>query len=729
MQCNGRRGYRWGLFAAFLLLAGSLCAQVPSPALDADSDSLVNIELPSATLDQVVALYANLTGRTAIRASSLQGRIVLQGNGPLTKDDAIVAIENVLLANNFVIVKQGDKFFKVVSAPTAKQEGVEFSGGDDPLEPSDRLASRVFRLKYVEAKDIDPVLRPMMHAFGQMTPFPRTNALLITDTSANLLEMQKVIDHLDRPLEAKVKAKFYTLKHGKARDVAARITEVLTASSGAGGGNQPKTPTTDAVPGALTQAAQPATPAGGELIFNEEAIVVGKVTISADERTNQIILLTREINIPFFNQMIEKLDADTACPVILQRIPLRYAEAEVLSGLLAEVLGQVGGGSSKRDRLSNKKFNETGSRSRPNAPATASGVSAGAGAKGRDEEEISVYADSRTNSLIALGVKDRIEWVERFIKDVDVPLPQVLLQGVVVEVTLNRTDSLGVEVLARGTAGDFQQAGLINNLNINPISAASVVTGNIPAGAVQGLNYYLSLKNKPIDVIIQALAQNSSVRILSQPLIQTSHNQEATISVGEERPVVTASQSLGATTSTNNVPLNTFNSTVEFKPINLELTILPLINPGGLVVLDISQKIDDVSGSVLVNGNDTPIISHRQANALVSVQDGETIILGGLISHREDVAKSGVPLLSDIPLLGYLFSSTTKKKVRTELMLLLRPTVLNTPEAASEEASQRRKQLELYNRKEFLQKRNLNDEIEKIARPAAVPAQPVDLEK
>jgi type II secretory pathway component GspD/PulD (secretin) len=243
------------------------------------------------------------------------------------------------------------------------------------------------------------------------------------------------------------------------------------------------------------------------------------------------------------------------------------------------------------------------------------------------------------------------------------------------------------------------------------------------------LNYYLSLKNKPIDVIIQAVAQNSNVRILSQPLIQTSHNQEATISVGEERPVVTASQSLGATTATNNVPLGSFNSTVEYKPITLELTILPLINPGGLVVLDIAQKIDDVSGSVLVNGNDTPIISHRQANALVSVQDGETIILGGLISHREDVTKSGVPLLSDIPLLGYLFSSTTKKKVRTELMLLLRPTVLNTPEAASEEAAQRRKQLELYNKKEFFQKRNLNDEIEKIARPRGVPAQPVDLEK
>ncbi|MDD2708248.1 MAG: type II secretion system secretin GspD [Verrucomicrobiae bacterium] len=709
----------------------------------AGTNDLVTVNLPAVSLDQAISLYAELTHRTAIRASNLQGRITLQGNGQLTREDAVLALESVLNANGFAVVLQGDKFFKVVPSAAVKGEGVRVGMGSDKLPPADQVVSRIFQVKCIEAKDLQSVLAPMMHGYGSLAIFPRTNTLLITDTAANLLEIAKVIEHLDRPLEAKVTTKFYPLRNAKAKEVVARILELLgTGAAGA----QPAKPAQPASaptavpmpppaaaaggrPGSQTPAA--ASTAGMELTFNEEAIVVGKVTLAADERTNQVILLTRQVNFPFFDQMIEKLDANTADPLIPKTIPLKYAEAEQLAGLLNNILGQGGGDMSgnKRQRVTDRK---TASNAKKSAtPATPAAGAAKNAAKG-EAEEISIYPDSRTNSLILLGTREKIEWVMGFVKDVDVPLPQVLLQGVIVEVTLDRTDNLGVEILGRVRTGNLDQSVLVNTVALNPSDATGIVASTIPTGAPFGLNYWASLRNANMDILIQALAQNRNIRILSQPIIQTSHNEEARILVGEQRPIVTGTETVaGSTTTTTtsgtSTSAGTLRSTYEMRDIALELSIKPLINPGGLVVFDILQKVDDVASFTVIDNNQVPVISRREANAVVSVQDGEMIILGGLVSNRENTSKTGVPFLSDIPLLGYLFSSTTKEKIRTELMVLLKPKVLATPELASEEASRRRKELELYNRKTLLEKNSLNEEIEKIEKPASVPAEPASI--
>ncbi len=732
------RGWVYGFGLSVFLSFAVVQAEAPAPAT-MPSDT-VTINFPNATVDQIIAYYSELTGRTAIRNANVQGRIVLQSNGPLTREDAIIAIQSVMTANQLSIVHMGDKFFKVVPSDLVKQSGISVSTGDEALPAADQMVSKIFQLKFVDVKDMQPNLQGVINRFGQIIPFPRTNTLLIMDAAANLIEIEKIINHLDRPLEAKVKSKFYPLKNAKAKDVVARIMELLNASGGAQQTSKPAgAPTVPPIPGqpeipvpTPISASSPA----NELVFSEEAVVVGKVTLTADERTNQIILLTRTINFPFFDQMIEKLDADTAAPLQFAKIAMKYADAEDMANLLNELNGRggSGGGKSKKERVkgdSNSTTSSSPSTPRSSTPSSPSSPSIGGPAKEGEGslklENLVIYPDPRTNSLILLGTSDEIKKVRDIVKDVDVILAQVLLEGIIVEVTLNRTDSFGVEVLARAAEAQFSQAGLNNTLSVNPVDALSIVSpATLPNGLASGLNYFASLRNSKVDILVQALAQNSNVKILSQPVVQTSHNEEARIVVGEARPVVTQT----ATDITGN--LGTLRSSFAYKDIALELYVRPLVNPDGLVVLDILQKVNSISGFQTIDNNQIPIISRREANSVVSVQDGSMVVLGGLVGNNETVSKTGIPLLSDIPLLGYLFSNTRKERVRTELMVLLKPTVLRTPEDASEEAKYRREMLQSFRKRTLADKLmripSLNEQLDNAERPRSLRAQPADPE-
>ncbi|MBV9463039.1 MAG: hypothetical protein JO317_02320, partial [Verrucomicrobiae bacterium] len=287
-----------------------------------------------------------------------------------------------------------------------------------------------------------------------------------------------------------------------------------------------------------------------------------------------------------------------------------------------------------------------------------------------------VFADVRTNSLLLVGTPDELRPLEAFVQQIDVLLAQVLIEAMIMEVTLTNDRDFGVSVVRRG----LDHAAKINNLAINPVDLATTA---IPAAASGGLTYFASIQAAKLDIVAQALATDNDVNVLSRPVIQTSHNEEAKIFVGETRPFVTATATdiTGGSTA--------LRSQFENKEIGLELTVKPLINPDGLVVLDIKQKIEDISGFQTIDGNDIPVTSKREASSVVSVQDGSLVILGGLTSNNRTHIKKGVPILRDIPLIGYLFSDTQVNKRKTELMVFLQPTVLKTPEAAAQEAIRR----------------------------------------
>ena len=267
--------------------------------------------------------------------------------------------------------------------------------------------------------------------------------------------------------------------------------------------------------------------------------------------------------------------------------------------------------------------------------------------------------------------------IKDIVSKLDVVLAQVLIEGVIISVTLSDGQDLGVSYLSHPqNSGNWTGVGAINNKTF--MSASDfVLTGSTNAGGViPGGFSYLSSFGQDLDVAVKAAAANSRAKILQRPRIQTSHNEPASLFVGESRPYPTSSYYGGGAYGGY--------SSINQLQIGVTLEVTPLINPDGLVVMEIHQKIDSFEGNVTIqNVGDVPVTSSKEASAKVSVRDHDTIILGGLIETVKTKNKAGVPFLMDLPLLGNLFRSSSALETRKELIVMIRPTVLPTPEIAA----------------------------------------------
>lgn len=294
-----------------------------------------------------------------------------------------------------------------------------------------------------------------------------------------------------------------------------------------------------------------------------------------------------------------------------------------------------------------------------------------------------IIPDDRTNSLLIFGTTQEREMVKNIVAKLDVVQAQVLIEGIIMEVSLKDTRDLGVSYAqtAKRYGNNFQGFGGVNNGNfLSGTNTGPVLPSELPSG----FSYFGNLGNN-WQAALNAIATDSSVNVLSRPRIQTSHAMEAQLFVGDTVPYITGTYFGGVNGQAS--------SQYQEKQVGITLSVLPLINQDGLVVMDINQDIEQLGTPTTIDGNSVPTTTKRQASARVAVKDGDTIILGGFISSNKQNTKSGVPYLKDIPLLGALFRSSTKSNQRTELIVLIRPTVLPNPEAAAMTATAERNKL------------------------------------
>jgi len=290
-----------------------------------------------------------------------------------------------------------------------------------------------------------------------------------------------------------------------------------------------------------------------------------------------------------------------------------------------------------------------------------------------------IIADERTNSLLIFASRLDMEIIKKIISQLDVVLAQVLIETVIIEVNLGPdTKNFGFSYVqpprnvfgnttgeGAGGAGQFLSPGF---------TAIGGGTNGATGGLTGGFNYLFH--SQDLDVTVTALESSSKAKILQRPRIQTSHAVQATIFVGESRPYPQGSYYGGGSFGGY--------STIQQLQIGVTLDVTPLINPDGLVVMDIHQTIENYAGFTTITGVvDVPITTRKEAQAKVAVRDRDTIMLGGLIETDKSKQGTGVPFLMDIPLLGYLFRSSGSSETRKELIVLIRPTVLPTPEVAA----------------------------------------------
>jgi len=441
--------------------------------------------------------------------------------------------------------------------------------------------------------------------------------------------------------------------------------------------------------------------------LSEEAVVVGKIKLTADVRTNRIHVVTRPINMPFIRKLIREFDANVEFGKPVTR-PLRYISAADVLPVLVQALTEPGttaqagaeGGASPPPQA------QPGRTSTP-SPYTGgatgtSGTSTGSTLNISEElttqpvdtvpkavtvGNAKLIADQRANAIIVLGSREVVVKVEKILDEMDVKAPQVALSTVVGQLTLSNDEEFGADYFAKY---HNRFIGTSRNNAVFGDNAPAIPTGS-PAGSSiidpsnlinftriiknvsTGTNIYLAAGDA-FAAIVHLLESTGRFKIISRPTVFTSNNKKAIIASGQEVPVPV--NTLTNATTVNNVA--SVSSSIEYKKVALQLEVVPLINSEKEVSLDILQKIDALGNNRLVSGNLIPEINTRYIRTNVSAPNKSTIVLGGLIEDNKQRNSTGIPYLSRIPYVGALFRSTKDTRTRQELIILMRPEVTLT---------------------------------------------------
>ena len=594
-----------------------------------DMSTLKFQEVPLA---EVLDLYAEFIGKTVIRGGqiNLQIPLTFKVQGEITQKEAIEALETLMAFNGVTIVPMGTKFVKAVPFAQAQQEAAAFSTVTNIADLPEAARYMTRILQLKHAKPSELV--PAIQSFAKLP-----NSILPID-STMILILRDYAENVKRMLEViekidtaiTIDEDFEVIPIKYAlASDMAGVMGSLTGGGGAGG-------TTGRAAGSTTR--RTALPTGAGSTMGGAGTMGGQQGMGMG--------MGGQPGQPGYNPQ-----AGTTTP---------GASANTLQQRLQQIVSRAatGGGAGNQPYLG----------------------------------EARIMAYERGNSLLVLASKVDMAKVKEVIAKLDVVQQQVLIEAIIVDVNLSDDFSLGVAVgQNRVNKGGLAGVGSANNdgsLNTGSqlLSKLGVGTNVVPAFANSpgGLSYFGRL-GPVFDVAVTALSSDSRVNILSRPRIQATHAEQATLFIGETVPYVTGTFFGGVGTGAS--------SQYQQLAVGISLNVLPLINPDGLVILEIAQNIEQIGGFVKIDANEVPTTTRRQAQTKVAVRDGDVIILGGFITSTKTRTKSGVPFLKDIPVLGALFRSQKDGNKRSELMVLIRPTVLRTPEAAAQFSSGERNNL------------------------------------
>ena len=651
-----------------------------------------------APLDALLDMYSQVTGRTMIKAPGVNATFPnIKVKEKLTKREMLQVMDSLLSMNNISLVPLGDMFYRVVPIDKASTEGmaIQESVPEAGYPESDALVSQLIRLKYLEMEDANTIVSAMLHGYGKVQRLDRINSLLVLETASNLRRIAAILEMVDQPTELNVQTSVYVIHHAKAADIAARLNELASESGQKEEVARVAEPALPRRAPNMIRARQPApaaeaTPASVAENAAEKGIIQGKVKILTDERTNIIIVITNPLNLPFFDMIVKALDVSVDPEVEVQVVNLEFADAEEMASLLNDFIGSA----SKENEAPRREGGEEGGNARSRAledfvraRATASdrGGKETVAKIGQLSPDTKILADTRTNTLLLMGTKGDIAALLEVIKKVDIMLAQVLIEAVILEVTLNNNTSYGISWLQKsmtaynakavnGTQVRTPVASWGGSFGENSFATTAGDTISRAFGGGTGLNYFFTLKDLNMDALLSMVASSGEGRVLATPVILTTDNTEASIISGQSVPVRTGDSSYSS---------GTYYSDYEYKDVGIELKVKPRINPSRYVTLEISQSANTLGDQTDVgNGSTMYKINKRELNASISLPSRSTIVLGGLVETDYSASESHVPILGSIPLIGALFRNENKTRQRTELLVLITPYVLMSPEEA-----------------------------------------------
>ncbi len=574
-------------------------------------DQTWTVNFKETDIQELIRFVANALGKTMIIDSKVKGTVQVISSKPVNREELYELFLSILEVQGFAAVNSGD-IIRIIPNKGARSAPVQVAN-KNRISLSSEVVTQVIQLNNISAAKLIPLIRPLAPQHAHVAAYAPSNAIIISDTSANIARIRKVIESID--LSAVEETDIVTLEHASSEEVVRMLKELQQSQKKKG---QAET---------------------------------GQLLLVADKRTNSVLVSGDELERARVKSLLAFLDTALVQSGNVKVVYLEYALAKDLAAVLSKVVQNMVG--------------MTG----PRTPG-----------KTKSKGLASIEADEGTNSLIITAEADVMQSLLSVVKRLDIRRAQVLVEAIIVEITDTDDRDLGIEWLFTndsGAYGSSTRAGLAgataaaafesDDSTESTASIASALAG-IP-GQVLGFGHVKD--GLSLNLVINALKKNTKANILSTPSLMTLDNEEASIVVGESIPFVTGSYTSTGSSSSN--PDNPFQ-TVERENVGITLKVTPQINEGDSLILAISQEVSNVKGTAALNSN--LITSERKIDTKVLADNGQTIVLGGLIEDNVTEEVQKVPLLGDLPVIGAMFRSTAVNVGKKHLLVFLKATIV-----------------------------------------------------
>ena len=575
------------------------------------------VNLKDTDIQEFIEFVADVTETTIVVDPSVKGKVKVISSKPVSKAELYDLFLSILDVHGYTAVRSG-AVVRVIPNKNARSAPVDVISGTSVI--NDEYVTQVIRLENVSAAKLIPVLRPLVPQQAHMAAYAPSNAIIISDIRANINRMEEIIARMDQ--SAVKETEIIKLKYGVATDVVEMLKTLEKSRAGEGA---------DA---------------------NDEA------TLVADKRTNSVVVTADELSIERIKGLIDYLDIPLEQSGNVRVMYLEYADATEVAEVLTRVMQNL---------------------SRLDDEATGRNRSANA-------SKSTIEADAGTNSLIITADTDEMAALEAVIARLDIRRAQVLVEAIIVEMEIVEGRELGLQWLfandsglygsniSTSTAQQGRNATLAQAIIPEDSASEEIGVRNL-AGAlsqVPGTTFGWGVVDQGLTMttILNALESQGNANILSTPSLLTLDNEEAFITVGQQVPFVTGSYT---NTGAANGVANPFQ-TIQRENVGVTLQVTPQINEGDSVVMDIVQEVSSISQQVL-SASDV-ITNERKIETKVLAKDGDIVVLGGLVKDDIQDSQQGVPLLSDIPVLGRLFRSDVVSVTKSNLLVFIRSTII-----------------------------------------------------
>lgn len=580
----------------------------------------ITIDFDNVDIQVFIRFISEMTGRNFIIDDKVKGKITVLSPRKITVDEAYKVFESVLEVNGFAAVAAGE-VTKIIPIALAREKMLETRLGTNDLSAQDKMVTQIIPLDHASADEMKKVLDPLIAKSSVIVSYPPTGMLIVTDLLSNIKKLQEIVNALDVHGVGEQIA-YVPLKFASSGDVAKSMTAIFQHFKG-----------------------------------------MAPIRIIPDERANAVIIMATENDTKRVKELISLMDKEIPKGTGMIRVYyLQNAKAEDLAKVLT-ALPQTKAADPKLPALS---------------------------------KTVQIVADKATNSLIITADTADYLIIEDVIKKLDIFRPMVYIEGLIMEVNAAKSFKLGVEWQGGGTVTyDGKTGAYIGGVSgeggqykissgLFPIAAAGATAATLPAGLTLGVVGQAikvgDLVFPNIAAFVQAYQSDTDVRILSTPQLLTTDNEEAEITVGKNVPYVTRQDT--TTTATINY------SSYEYKDVGVTLKVTPQINKEGYVRLKIEQSVTKLDSQTQEVQTGIKILApttlKRTAKTTVVVRSGDTIVIGGMIEDNSGEGVYKVPLLGDIPLLGWLFKYRTRQSERNNLYVFITPRIIQRPEDAIE---------------------------------------------